>query len=157
MRILFALLAVDLRAQRSDQRHIVPYAVAGQPSTQIVVLYKGQFARHLHGSRRRQGTGRDPRCGDIPVDRCHAPRRARLGGAKFADGDKLAAPILPVSLTIGGKDARILYAGAAPGLVAGLMQINAIVPQDLTPGNAWPVVVRIGNDASRGAVTMSVR
>lgn len=71
--------------------------------------------------------------------------------------DKLPAPLLPVSVTIAGKDAQVLYAGAAPGIVAGLMQINAVVPPDATPGDALPVVVTVGKNASPGAVTMAVR
>jgi uncharacterized protein (TIGR03437 family) len=39
-------------------------------------------------------------------------------------GTVLARPILPVSATFDSEPAEILYAGAAPGLVAGVLQIN---------------------------------
>lgn len=39
--------------------------------------------------------------------------------------------VLPLSLTMGGRPAGILYAGAAPGAVSGVAQINARVPAGL--------------------------
>lgn len=42
--------------------------------------------------------------------------------------DPLPQPLLPVGVTIGGKSANVQYAGGAPGLVAGVMQINAQIP-----------------------------
>ena len=43
-------------------------------------------------------------------------------------GTLLAKPVLPVSVTYGGPRCDILYAGAAPGLVAGVLQVNARLP-----------------------------
>ncbi len=43
----------------------------------------------------------------------------------------LPAPVLEVKVRIGGQPAEVLYAGQAPGLVAGVIQINARVPRDL--------------------------
>jgi uncharacterized protein (TIGR03437 family) len=48
------------------------------------------------------------------------------------------------SVTIGGLPAQVLYAGAAPGSVAGLTQINVVVPQNVTPGAAVPFTVSFG-------------
>ena len=42
----------------------------------------------------------------------------------------LPAPIVPVSVTIGGVQAVVQYAGAAYGEVAGMMQLNVVVPSD---------------------------
>jgi uncharacterized protein (TIGR03437 family) len=44
-------------------------------------------------------------------------------------------PQLSVSLLIGGVSAPIQFAGMAPGF-AGLLQVNAVVPQNVSPGNA---------------------
>jgi uncharacterized protein (TIGR03437 family) len=60
-----------------------------------------------------------------------------------------------VKVNIGGFDAVVNYAGAAPTLVAGAMQINAQVPAGILPGAAVPVVVTIGGVRSRTA-TISV-
>jgi uncharacterized protein (TIGR03437 family) len=47
----------------------------------------------------------------------------------------LACPLQPVSVTIAGIPAEVLFAGSAPGLI-GVMQINARVPGGgfLAPG-----------------------
>lgn len=49
-----------------------------------------------------------------------------------------------ISASIGGLNAAIQYAGAAPGSVAGLTQINVIVPQNVTPGPAVPIRISFG-------------
>lgn len=51
----------------------------------------------------------------------------------------------------------MLYAGAAPGLVAGLVQVNVRVPSNVTSGNAVPVLLRVGSLESPAGVTMAVR
>ena len=62
----------------------------------------------------------------------------------------------PVSLTIGGKEARIMYAGGAP-YQAGRFQVNAILPAD-TPSGRQSVVLRVGEYDNAGQrVTMVVR
>lgn len=68
-----------------------------------------------------------------------------------------SGPQAPLSLTIGGKPAQINYAGAAPFEVAGMLQINAVVPQGIGSG-AQPVVIKIGNnDNSAQQVTVAVK
>lgn len=70
---------------------------------------------------------------------------------KTASAAPYASPVQPVKITIGGLDAVINYAGAAPTLVAGAMQINAVVPAGVPPGLDIPVVVTIGGNRSRPA------
>ena len=65
-------------------------------------------------------------------------------------------PRQPVTVRIGGKDAEVLYAGAAPGLVAGVFQINVKIPEGLTPG-PQPVVVQVGTASSSPEVTVAVQ
>jgi uncharacterized protein (TIGR03437 family) len=67
------------------------------------------------------------------------------------------SPVLPVKVLIGGVEARVAYAGGAPGLVAGTIQINAIVPEEIAPGPAVPVIIRIGEFESPAGVTVAVR
>ena len=66
-------------------------------------------------------------------------------------------PNLPVTATVGGQDAPVKYAGGAPGLVAGLMQVNIQIPSGIQTGNAVPVVLRVGDAFSPGGVTIAVR
>jgi uncharacterized protein (TIGR03437 family) len=76
---------------------------------------------------------------------------------KRAD-DTFPKPLLPVSVTIGGVDApEILYAGAAPGLVAGAMQINVRVPANAPVGDAVRVRLKIGSNTSPEGVTVAVK
>jgi len=49
----------------------------------------------------------------------------------------------------------VLFSGMAPGYV-GLWQINAEVPQDVTPGTAVPLVISAGGVTSN-TVTIAVQ
>lgn len=50
--------------------------------------------------------------------------------------------IADVTLTIGGAPATVQFAGLAPGL-AGVVQVNAVIPTTVGPNNAVPVVLTI--------------
>ena len=60
-------------------------------------------------------------------------------------------------MTIGGLPCQLNYEGAAPGLVSGVVQINAQVPAAVTPGPGVPVGVSIGGIAAQSGVTLAVR
>ena len=65
-------------------------------------------------------------------------------------------PLLPVSLTMGGSEAQILYAGQAPGFV-GLMQVNARVPSGFVPPGLLGLELTVGGATSQPGVTIAVR
>lgn len=70
------------------------------------------------------------------------------------------APPFPVPiLGVGASIGRILYAGAAPGLVAGVVQVNILISNEVGSGEKVPLVVYIGNYASGfiGDTTVGVR
>jgi uncharacterized protein (TIGR03437 family) len=71
--------------------------------------------------------------------------------------DVLPKPLAPVSVDIGGLPATVLYAGAAPGNMPGLFQINARMDSGVAPGNQVPVHVKIGALSSQDGVTLVVR
>jgi len=48
---------------------------------------------------------------------------------------------LPITATIGGVQATVVYQGLAPGFV-GLYQVNVVVPEGATPGSTVPLVLR---------------
>ena len=64
-------------------------------------------------------------------------------------------PVLPVSVTIGGVQAVLEYAGGAYGQVAGMFELIVVVPDGVS-GSAVPVVVQVGETASQSGVTIAV-
>lgn len=66
-------------------------------------------------------------------------------------------PVLPVSVRIGGLSAPVHYAGAAPGLVAGLMQVNVQIPDGVKTGPSVPIQLVIGPNPSHSGVTIAVQ
>jgi uncharacterized protein (TIGR03437 family) len=67
-----------------------------------------------------------------------------------------AAPLLAIGVTINGQPALYVYAGEAPGLVAGMLQLNVRIPPDAQSGDL-PITVSIGGNTSQSNVTVSVR
>jgi uncharacterized protein (TIGR03437 family) len=65
-------------------------------------------------------------------------------------------PVLPVSVSIGGINADVLYAGAAPGKVAGLIQINVRIP-DSVPSGPIPISMTVGTRTSAAGLTVAVQ
>ena len=163
---------------------IVPYQVAGQSDVSVVVTHYGQsepftvavadtspaiFA--LDGSGSGQGAILNV---DNTVNSAKQPAAAGSVIQMWATGAGLwnppaslltrvslqppfPVPVAPVSLTIGGIPAQILYAGAAPGFFAGLLQVNAVVPAGLASG-PQPLVLKIGeNTNAPQQVTVAVQ
>ena len=65
-------------------------------------------------------------------------------------------PQLPVTTTIDGVPAQVVYSGSVPGSVAGLLQINAVVSEQVAPGAAVPVVITVGDQPSQSDPTIAV-
>lgn len=77
-------------------------------------------------------------------------------GGDGSAGNPFSIPIALVGVTIGGKSATVQFAGGAPGVVAGIMQVNVVVPAGL-PAGAVPVVVIAGTGPSaQSGVTIFV-
>lgn len=69
----------------------------------------------------------------------------------------LIAPAARVSLTIGGQPAEILFAGAEPFQITGMLQINAIVPNGIGSG-PQPLILTVGqNNNSQQQVTVVIQ
>ena len=66
----------------------------------------------------------------------------------IATGQLLRTPVERVTATVGGLPAVVQYAGTAPGLVAGLMQVNVRIPDGVPPGGYVPVVIAVGSASS---------
>jgi len=161
----------------------VPYGVDGKTTTQVQVEYKGvlsnavtvNVAPSVPGifSLDSTGTGQGAMLnqdysvnGPInPATRGTVVQIFATGGGQTnppgTDGQLVAPPypqlILPVRVTIGGLDATVQYAGAAPGEVAGMLQINAVISPDVQPGGAVPVVVQIGSAQTQDGITIAIQ
>jgi uncharacterized protein (TIGR03437 family) len=57
---------------------------------------------------------------------------------------------------MGGASGTVWYAGAAPGMVAGVFQINVQVP-DGAPSGSVPIVVQSGGASSPATVTVALK
>ena len=64
---------------------------------------------------------------------------------------------LPVTVSIGGVNAQVIYAGAAPQEVAGVVQVNVPVPPGIAPNPAAPISITIGGATSPQGATIAIR
>jgi uncharacterized protein (TIGR03437 family) len=183
-RLLFDGVAAPMIYTSDNQLSgIVPYSIADRTLTRVQVEYLGALSNTIAVpvapaspgifTLDMSGMGAGAILNqDFTLNSVETPAARGSVVQIFATGEgqtrpagidgKLAAPPLPIPLlqvtvTIGGRPATVTYAGAAPGLVAGLMQINARIAEDITPGPAVPIVIRIGEFSSRDGVTLSVR
>jgi uncharacterized protein (TIGR03437 family) len=160
----------------------VPYAVTGRASTQIVVQYQGRasppvtmpVAATVPGlfSANASGTGNGVILNEnLSVN---SPSNPAVKGSvivlygtgegqtnpRSVDG-RIAvgvypAPALPMKATISGTQTEVLYAGSAPGITAGVFQMNLRLPANVASG-AVPVVVTVGSAATQTGLTVSVK
>jgi uncharacterized protein (TIGR03437 family) len=91
--------------------------------------------------------------GDLLVIYC-----AGLGVTNPPVSDGVASPSsppaqtqAPVTVTIGGQNANVVFAGLTPTLV-GLYQVNVTMPAGVTPGNAVPVMLTVAGQTSPAAI-----
>jgi uncharacterized protein (TIGR03437 family) len=164
---------------------VVPYAVAGKTNTQVQVSYQGAVSNTLPVPVRAatpaifslDSTGVGPGAilnQDTSTNSTGNPAARLSIIALYCTGGGVTTPASPdgavigvpppvlsqtplVTVTIGGVNAAVKFAGAAPGAVAGLTQINVEVPAGLSPALALPVIVKIGDFASTGSATVSVK
>ena len=68
-----------------------------------------------------------------------------------------AQPVAPVSVLVDGQDTEVIYAGAAPGLVAGILQVDFRVPPQVRTGAAIGILLKVGRFTSQPGVTLAIR
>jgi uncharacterized protein (TIGR03437 family) len=173
-----------LYASAGQVNAVVPYSVAGKSTTQLQLEYLGalsnpvalQVAATTPGVFSINGSGQGPGAilntsdGSVNSAARPAPRGdwvsifatgAGVSTPASVDGfvasAPLPAPSAQVSVTMGGLPCQLNFEGAAPGLVSGVLQINAQVPAGLSPGSSVPVQVRIGSANSSATVTVAVQ
>jgi hypothetical protein len=104
---------------------------------------------HTRGPLRPRGAGAAVRAGIFTLDFNSIGNGAILN-------QNYSVNIQPVTVTIGGIPTQVNYAGGAPPAVAGLTQINAVVPENAPTGTTVSVTVQAGNWQSQPGVTMVV-
>jgi len=72
-----------------------------------------------------------------------------------APGDQSSSTVLPVSATIGGRQATVGYAGAAPGKV-GVYQVRLTVPF-LVPSGPARLTLSVDGNSSQSGVTVQIQ
>ncbi len=181
-RVLFDGVAAPIISTIGGQVNaIVPYSVAGQDAVRVQVEYQGELTAErivpvaltspaiflqnaagqgaiLNQDGSVNGPGNRAARGSIIQIFATGEGQTNPPGVdgKVA-GATLPKPVLPVKVTIGGREAVVHYAGAAPGLVAGVFQINAQVPDDVSPGSAVPIVIQVGDRRSPQGATVAIR
>ena len=159
-----------LYASASATSVVVPYEVSGFPTANVVVTYKNNpsatFTAQVVFSAPGLFTSNESGSGQIVAinsdNTINSSTNAATAGSAvllFATGEGptdppgqdgaitsefFHEPVLPVSLTIGGQPATVVFAGSAPGLIAGVMEVEAIVPTGAGAG-AVPVVLTVGS------------
>jgi uncharacterized protein (TIGR03437 family) len=177
-----------LYAQAGQVNAVAPYTLAGKSWTEVWVVRDGLESNHVRLSvlpaspgvfaasadfRLASALNQDNTVNDVATNPALVGNVIVLfatGGGQTnpAGVDGLPAngpypkPQLPVSVRIGGVEAEIQYAGAAPGFVAGALQINATVPAGLTTvqttgGYIAEVIVTIGGVPSRANLYIGVK
>jgi uncharacterized protein (TIGR03437 family) len=169
-------------AKTGQSSFIVPYTVAGKTSTTVQYVYQDAYSNSvtvpviatspalfsIDSSGAGPGAILDA---NFRLNSAANPAKAGDTVLLFATGagaitpagpdgglvsDTLPKPVAAVTVQIGGKDAAFSYAGGAPGLTNGLLQVNVAIPAGLAPG-PQPVVLKVGSASSTGAVTVAVQ
>lgn len=184
MQVSFDGNAAPLFYVQSGQLNVsVPYEVSGQTSTQMQVGFMGiqsdPIALQVTATAPALftvdpgGTGQGAILNqDNSLNSASNPATAGSVVILFATGegqtapagvdgkiasDVLPMPLAPVTVQIGGVSASVLYAGGAPGEVAGVMQVNVMIPTGISAGGAVPVQLTVGGVVSQPGVTLAIR
>jgi uncharacterized protein (TIGR03437 family) len=162
---------------------MVPYAVAGKTTTQVVAEYQGvqsapvtlNVADAVPGLYTITQNGTGPAAivnqdGSINSGSSPAPKGSVVLLFLTGDGqtnppgvdgklalDTLPRTAAPVTVTIGGVTAEVAYSGVAPQSIAGFTQLNVTVPATAPSGSAVPLVVRVGTASSAAGVTIAIQ
>ena len=180
-RVYFDDVAAPLIYVRNDMvSAVVPYGVSGKTSTKLDVAYGAIHSLPVHlgvspavpgiftvdssgavAALNQDGTANSP---DNPAPKGSVVTFFATGEGQTdppgMDGklaiNPLPSPLLTVFVAVDAIGVELQYAGAAPGIVSGLMQINARIPQDASSGPHVPLIICVGEAYSQFGVTIAV-
>jgi uncharacterized protein (TIGR03437 family) len=78
-------------------------------------------------------------------------------GAVVSTNPPFATPQSAVLVEIGAVPAALQYAGVAPGLIAGALQVNVTVPESAASGDAVPLWLAIGQTWDMLGATVAIK
>ena len=64
---------------------------------------------------------------------------------------------LPITVIFGKTNGLLTYDGPAPAIIAGVSQINVVVPEDAPLGATVPLTVQVGSATSQSGLTVAIR
>jgi uncharacterized protein (TIGR03437 family) len=177
--VTFGGVAAPVFSAQSQQVTVqVPWEIAGQTSTEVVVTYNGGppagasasapvvvataapgiFAVANSDGTLNSSTNPAKAGGFVTIYGTGGGVTNPLGitGGLWSITASLPTLTLPVSVSIGGTNAIVLYAGSAPTLESGYFQINVALPSGLQASPAVNLVVTVGGSSSV-AVPISIQ
>jgi uncharacterized protein (TIGR03437 family) len=177
--VTFGGVAAPVFSAQSQQVTVqVPWEIAGQTSTEVVVTYNGgppagasasapvvvaTAAPGIFAVANSDGTLNSPsnpaKAGGFITIYGTGGGVTNLPGVTggfWSITASLPTLTLPVSVTIGGTNAMVLYTGSAPTLESGYFQINVALPSGLQASSAVNLVLKVGG-SSGIAVPISIQ
>jgi len=182
-RVAFGGFAAPILYTSSTQVNaVVPYEIAGQSQAAVLVSYQGGTSSAMMvavssaapGVFTSSATGSGPAAALNQDGSLNGPSNPAAKGSYvsmyFTGGGQtnpagstgsVSGLVLKnltqqFSVTVGGQAAAVTFAGAAPGYVDGLGQVNVLLPASTPSGPAQPIVITVGGVSSSSAATLSV-
>lgn len=183
-RLLFdGVPAALLYVSNAQINAIVPYGVAGRTSTQVQAELAGVRSQAFElrvqdaapGVFSMDASGAGQAAAFNQNGTLNSPGNPETAGnavVLYATGEgqtspagqdgrvittDLRKPLLPVTVTVGGVPVDVLYAGSAPGLVSGALQVNILLNSNVPRGPQQPVEIRVGNIPSPAGIHIAVQ
>jgi uncharacterized protein (TIGR03437 family) len=181
VRVLFDGIEAPLLFVRGDQINcVVPYEMVGRAQATVQVDNNGVLSNQITPRLNETAPGIFNLGGnqaamlnqDNSVNSAARPLDRGSIGVLYMTGEgqlnppgvngevtsTIKRPLAAVSIRVGGVDVTdIPFAGAAPGLVQGVLQINFVMPANAPTGGAVPIEVTIGGRPSQTGMTVAVR
>jgi uncharacterized protein (TIGR03437 family) len=150
---------------------VVPYEVAGETSTQLQVTFQGTptntvtlpvvasspgvFAITNTDYSVNSPSNPAPAGGAVVLYGTGEGQTTPAGIDGGVNISTYPKPVLPVTAKIAGQNAQILYYGAAPGFVAGVLQVDVQIPPGVT--GTVPIQLSVGTTSTPQNLMISVQ